>query len=154
MDVHQLIDFSLIITNQITYYSQVKKIIMQLEKTPLDLWTELQACGGEIINLADELDDDTGGGEARKTKFIGKHFFLLHKRSYSKYDMLDAISIYLRSWNTYRALRDWLTRPCSNTVWEYFGILVLRSAWQLSQMYYKRLMRDRKIASFLLSKFV
>ena len=86
--------------NQITHYSQVKKMIIRLEKTPLDLRTELRACGEKILRLADEFDDDSGGGEARKTKFIGKQILLLHKRSYSKDDMLDAINIYLRSRNT------------------------------------------------------
>ena len=90
--------------------------------TPLDFKSELRACGAKILDLASELeDDDCDGGERRKATFIGKQIMLLHKRSYSKDDMLDAINIYLRSRNSYRALRDMLTLPCPNTIRDYFG---------------------------------
>ena len=103
-------------TNKICKYSQVETLIEQLEKTPLDLRTELRACGSKILDFANEVDDDSYSGVARRTTFIGKQILLLHRRSYSKEDMLDAINLYLRSRNTYRALRDILTLPCPNMV--------------------------------------
>ena len=35
--------------------------------------------------------------------------------------MTEARNLYLRSGNTYRALRELLVLPCRNTIYEYFG---------------------------------
>ena len=108
-------------TCQLSRYSQIGAILDRLESTPLDIRSELRACGAKILDLANEIDDDDDAARKRRMTFTGKQILLLHKRSYSSDDMLDAINLYLRSRNSYRALRELLVLPCSNVVRDYFG---------------------------------
>ena len=61
--------------------------------------------------------------DRRQISFIGKQLLLFNRHRYTSQDMAEAIHLYLRSRNSYRALRELLVLPCRNTIGlcDYFG---------------------------------
>ena len=59
--------------------------------------------------------------DRRQISFIGKQLLLFNRHRYTSQDMAEAIHFYLRSRNSYRALRQLLVLPCRNTICDYFG---------------------------------
>ena len=92
----------------------------RLKSTSLNVPCELRSLGGKVLNLADEIES-TDLQRRRKITFTGKQLLSLECNRYSKDDMTDAINLYLRSRNSYRALREILLLPSRNTVCDYFG---------------------------------
>ena len=68
-----------------------------------------------------EVDDTLDLQKRRQIGFIGKQLLASDSKRYSTDNMADAIHLYLRSRNSYRALRKMLVLPCRNTVRDYFG---------------------------------
>ena len=109
--------------NTLTHYSQIDAIVERLEITPLDYRSELHYAGWSVLNLCDELDGDFNWDtkKRRQVKFIGMQILAFDQKEYSADNMADAINLYLRSRNTYRALRELLVLPSRNTICDYFG---------------------------------
>ena len=105
-------------TNTVCKFSQIDAIIDRLIVTPLNIKSELSYFGGKIIGLEDEIDCEE---DRRQIIFIGKQLLLFNRHRYSSDDMAEAINLYLRSRNSYRALRELLVLPCRNTICDYFG---------------------------------
>ena len=99
-------------------YSQIDMIIDRLKSTPVNVRYELSSLGNQVLNLADEVDVTDG---RRQINFTGKQLLAFDRNRYSEDDMADAINLYLRSRNSYRALRDILHLPSRNTICDYFG---------------------------------
>ena len=51
----------------------------------------------------------------------GKQFLAINGNCFYYEDMTEAINLYLRSRNSYRALREILVLPCCNIICDYFG---------------------------------
>ena len=68
-----------------------------------------------------EVDDTLDSQKRRQIGFIGKQLLAFDSKRYSTDNMADAILLYLRNRNSYRALREMLVLPCRNTVRDYFG---------------------------------
>ena len=101
-------------SSTVTKYSQIDTIVDRLKSTPLNVPCELRSFGGKVLNLADEIES-TDLQRRRKITFTGKQLLSLECNRYSKDDMTDAINLYLRSRNSYRALREILVLPSRNT---------------------------------------
>ena len=107
-------------SSTLTRFSQIDDIIDRLETTPVDVRCELRSCGDQVLILADEFDEDDAD-KRQKVIFTGKQLLAFDSNRYSHEDMLEAINLYLRSRNSYRALRAIIILPCPNTVQHYFG---------------------------------
>ena len=109
--------------NTLTHYSQIDAIVERLEITPLDCRSELHYAGRSVLNLCDELDGEFNWDtkKRRQVKFIGMQILAFDQKEYSADNMADTINLYLRSRNTYRALRELLVLPSRNTICDYFG---------------------------------
>ena len=56
-----------------------------------------------------------------RVTFLGKQVLSVIGNRYTNDDIGEAIHLFLRSRNSYRALRDILALPCANTIREYFA---------------------------------
>ena len=61
--------------------------------------------------------------QRQKVSFLGRQLLLNHAHRFTGDDIKDALTIYLRSRSAYRALRENLVLPCTNTLQSYFGKL-------------------------------
>ena len=105
---------------KVTKFSHVDQIIDRLENTPVNVRCELLSLGNKVLNLADEVEP-IEVQKRRKVIFTGKQLLAIHGYRFYNEDMTEAINLYLRSRNSYRALREILVLPCRNTICDYFG---------------------------------
>lgn len=71
-----------------------------------------------MLQLQNEVEREE---ERRQVFFIGKQLMLFIRHCFSSDDMAEAINLYLKSRNSFRALRELLVLPCSKTICDYFG---------------------------------
>ena len=107
-------------SSTVTKYPQINKIVDRLKSTPLNVPCELRSVHVIVLDLEDELQSADLQMRLQIT-FTGKQLLSFGCNRYSKDDMADAINLYLRSRNSYRALREILFLPSHNTVCGYFG---------------------------------
>ena len=111
---------------KLAYYSQVNKIITKLESTETDFRAEVKALTGQLMKLCTQ-DDSINDASAKKLEFICaqlKAHTTTRQHQGKKYDVYiisEAVNLFLRSRNAYRALRAILILPCKNTVRSFFG---------------------------------
>ena len=105
-------------TNAVDKFSQIDAIINRLKETPINIKTELSNLGAKVLDLKNEIDSED---ERRQVFFIGKQLMLFNRHRFTSDDMAEAINLYLRSRNSFRALRELLILPSHNTICDYFG---------------------------------
>ena len=105
-------------TNTLCRYSQIDNIVNRLKITPINLRSELAYLGEKVFELVNEIDSEE---DRRQISFIGKQLLLFNRHRYTSQHMAEAINLYLRSRNSYRALRELLVLACRNTICDYFG---------------------------------
>ena len=111
---------------KLAYYSQVNKIITKLESASTDFRAEVKALTGELMKLCTQ-DDTLNDASTKKLEFICsqlKAHTTTRQHQGKKYDVYlisEAVNLFLRSRNAYRALRTILILPCENTVRSFFG---------------------------------
>lgn len=105
-------------------YSQIDKIITHLTDFPINLQNDVKHVGEHFRTLVhSELDE----AKRKKLDFLFNQM-ILHAKDIGghRFDVStvrDALEIFLRSRNAYRALRDYLILPCDRTLKSYFGKL-------------------------------
>ena len=116
--------------NCVSKYSQIEAIISRLNSTSVDMRSEMQSIGNQILVVSNEEED---AQKRRQLVFLGKQVLSLytrpHGRRYSPECMTEAINLYLRSRNSYRALSELLVLPTRNTIFDYFGKLGQAGSW-------------------------
>ena len=95
-------------TNTLCRYSQIDNIVNRLKFTPINLRSELAYLGEKGFELVNEIDSEE---VRRQISFIGKQVLLFNRHRYTSQDMAEAINLYLRSRNSYRALWELLVLP-------------------------------------------
>ena len=110
-------------TNTLRRYSQIDKIIHRLQSTPIKIRSELVFLGKKVLELVNEIEseEETELQKCLQISFIGEQLLLFNCHHYSSHDMAEAINLYLRSRNSYRAFRKVLVLRCCNTIRHYFG---------------------------------
>ena len=111
-------------SNCVSKYSQIEAIISRLNSTSVDMCSEMQFIGNQILVVSTKEEDVQ---KRRQLVFLGKQVLSLdtrpHGRRYSPECMTETINLYLRSQNSYRALSELLVLPTRNTIFDYFGKL-------------------------------
>lgn len=111
---------------KLVYYSQIDKIITKLKTADKDIRAEVKVMTEQLMELCTH-DDSLNEISAKKLNFIcaqlkAHTFTRQHQgKKYDVYLIYEAINLFLRSRNAYRALRTILILPCENTVRSFFG---------------------------------
>ena len=111
---------------KLTLYSQINKIITYLTCTPINIRSDLKYIGERfkyLVNHSEEHDDEI----KKKLDFLCTQM-VLHANDTGghRYDVStvrNALEIFLRSRNAYKALREYLILLCDKTLRSYFGKL-------------------------------
>ena len=98
---------------RLTLFSQVNSIISYLDTFPIDFQNDISHIGKYFGALIDD-SEDIAEGKKKKLNFLCSQMCL---HGY------DALEIFLRSRNVYKALREYLILPCGKTLKSYFGKL-------------------------------
>ena len=117
--------FSTWFERKLTLFSQIKTIIDIVENTTVDICEEINAHSNDILALCEKTL--TTEETSRKIKFIvtqlmiqalpGQHQGI----KYDAYLISEAVNLYLRSRNAYRALKIILVLPHEKTLRRFFG---------------------------------
>ena len=99
----------------VTRYSAIDNVLDRRRNTPVNVGVELKYLESNVLESTNELEwTDV---RHRQITFTGKQLVAFDCNRYSQDDMSDAINLYLRSRNSYRALREILVLPNRNTIY-------------------------------------
>ena len=111
---------------KLVYYSQIGEIISKLESSQTDFRSEVKALTGQLMKLSTQ-DESMNDASAKRLEFICAQLTAhttnkQHQgKKYDIYLISEAVNLFLRSRNAYRALRNILILPCENTIRSFFG---------------------------------
>ena len=111
---------------RLTLFSQVNSIISYLDTFPIDFQNDISHIGKYFGALIDD-SEDIGEGKKKKLNFLSSqmclHGYEVRGHRFDVTAVRDALGIFLRSRNVYKALREYLILPCGKTLKSYFGKL-------------------------------
>ena len=109
--------------NKLEQYSQLKAVLDHLDMIPIDIDNELKHAGQRLLELSiNEISDEK---KKKSIEFLCDQL-LLHGTNRARYNddaIRNAMNLFLRSRNAYKALRQLLILPSDKTLRGYFGKL-------------------------------